>query len=187
MLKHFVAALLIFATVVSAAQSTPGSKQQPAPSLKLTLRTDRQVYRLSEEITLEAQVLNISSKDVYIWESDFCWNPAKGFSMYITAQDGTPVRSRFLLDCLPPPPKPGGAYQFIKLGRQEFHGVRDIFKINDFVDKPGEYDIEVTFNSFLSDSFMREDFADDPIAKLPLWTNDKPPVTASRVHVVVKP
>jgi len=138
-------------------------------------------------MVLDTQVLNLSSNDVYIWESDFCWNPARGFSMYITAKDGTSVRSRVLLDSLPPPPRPGVAYQFIKLGRHEFHGIQDIFKIDDFIDKPGEYDIEVTFNSFLSGSFVRESFSDDPIAKLPLWTNDKPPVIASRVRIVVKP
>jgi len=138
-------------------------------------------------MVIETQVLNVTNEDVYIWESDFCWNPAKGFSMYITAKDGSSARSNFLLDCLPPPPQPGSAYQFLKLKPQEFHGVRDVFEIKDFINKPGEYDIEVTFNSFLSESFVRQYFAGDPIAKLPLWTSDKPPISASLVHIAVNP
>ena len=184
MVKCFVAAFLVFAAILSVAQSTSNQ----SPSLKLSVRTDRQVYRLSEEMILETQVLNVGPRDVYIWESDLCWNPARGFSMYITAtKGGSPVSSNVLLDCLPPPPQTGDAYQFIKIKPREFHGTWDALKIKDFVNKPGEYDIEVTFNSFLSDTFIHKYFAGDPIAKLPLWTNDKPPLTAPLVHIVVKP
>ena len=92
-----------------------------------------------------------------------------------------------LLDCLPPPPRPHSAYEFVKLEPQQFHGVRDVFEIKDVIDKPGEYDIEVTFNSFLSNSFVKQYFADDAIARLPLWTSDGPPVAAPLLHVVIIP
>jgi len=184
MVKCFVAASLVFTAVLSVAQATP----KQSPSLKLSVRTDRQVYRLSQEMILETQILNVGPKDVYIWESDLCWNPARGFSMYITAtKEGSPVSSKVLLHCLPPPPQTGDAYQFIKIRPREFHGTWDAFKIKDFINKPGEYDIAVTFNSFLSDSFMHDSFAGDPIAKLPLWISDNPPLTAPLVHIVVKP
>ena len=101
---------------------------------------------MSGEITMETQLLNTSTEDVYVWDLDFCWNPARGFSMYITMKDGSGVNGDFLLDCVPPPPKPGNVYQFIKIGPGELHGRTDTFKVKDLINKPGEFDIEVTFN-----------------------------------------
>src|ERR1017187_1421947 len=98
------------------------------------------------------------------------------------AKDGRPVQSQVWLDCLPPPPKPDTPYQFIKIARREFHGTIDTFKVKDFINKPGEYYIEVTFNSFLSRDFIQKYFANDPIAKLPLWTMDNPTVNAPPIH-----
>jgi hypothetical protein len=102
------------------------------------------------------------------------------------------VNGDFLLDCVPPPPKPGNVYQFIKIGSGELHGRTDTFKVKDLINKPGEFDIEVTFNSFISSSFISSSFiqkflVNDPIAKLPVWTMEQPTITASRVHVVINP
>jgi hypothetical protein len=62
---------------------------------------------------------------VYIWEWDLCWNFARGLSMYLTTADGTPVRGDFLFDCVPPPPKEGNVYAFIKLEPGRFYGIAD--------------------------------------------------------------
>jgi len=107
--------------------------------------------------------------------------------MYITEKKGSPVRSSFWLDCLPPPAQKGDVYQFIRLKPHEFHGSLDKFKVKDFINKPGEYDMQITFNSFISDSYIQEFLASDPIAKLPVWTMEKPTVEASPVHIVVTP
>jgi hypothetical protein len=188
MLKHFIAVFLIVAAVVSAAaQANTGSKGHSSPSLKLTTRTDRHVYRMSEEITMEVQLLNTGTQDVYVWDWDLCWNPARGFSIYVTAKDGSPVSSDVLFDCLPPPPQPGNVYQFIKLQPDEFHGTVATFKVKDLINKPGEFDIEVTFNSFISGGFVQKYLAGDPIAKLPVWTMEQPTITAAPVHVVIRP
>jgi hypothetical protein len=180
-----VAAVVFVAIFPMRAQSTGGDKQVKSSSLKLEVRTDRRAYRMSETILLETQLSNVGASDVYVWNWDLCRNPARGFSMYIKAKDGRPVQSQVLLDCLPPPPKPDTPYQFIKITPRKFHGTIDSFKVKDFINKPGEYYIEVTFNSFLSGDFMQEAFANDPIAKLPLWTMEKPTVTAPPVHIVV--
>jgi hypothetical protein len=106
--------------------------------------------------------------------------------MHIRAADGTDVRSDVLLDCLPPTPQKGTISQFIKLGPKTFHGRVDDFKLSDFVKKPGQYDIEVTFKSFISSDWILQNFSDDPIFKLPLWTDDQDALVAPRVHITVK-
>ena|ERR1035438_7727862 len=190
MLRQFLAVVAVVFAAISPirAQSTGRDTQEkPASSLKLEIRTDRRAYRMSEEIVIETQLSNIGASDVYVWNWDFCWNLARGFSLYIKAKDGRPVQSQVLLDCLPPPPKADTPYQFIRIARREFHGTTDTFKVKDFINKPGEYYIEVTFNSFLSRDFIQEYFVNDPIAKLPLWTMDNPTVTAPPIHIVVNP
>lgn len=187
MAKRFALLFLILAlSAVGSGQSKKETSKTPAP-LQLTARTDRQTYLLREELQLEVLLLNAGDEDIYIWDSDLCWNPARGLSMYITAPDGSAVRGDFLLDCLPPPPREGVPYSFIKISPGEVHGRVDTFKITDLVDKPGEFDIRVTYNSFLSAKWIQDYFGRDPIAKLPLWTMEKPTVTAARVHVVITP
>jgi len=93
---------------------------------------------------METQLLNTGNEDVCIWEWDLCWNFARGLSMYFTTADGTPVQGNFLFDCVPPPPKEGNVYAFIKLEPGRFYGIADEIKVTDVVSKPGEYDISVT-------------------------------------------
>jgi len=72
MSKYFVAVFLVFTVVaLAAAQSKTVSKQQSPQPLTLTARTDRQVYRMSEEITMETRLLNAGREDVYVWDWDF--------------------------------------------------------------------------------------------------------------------
>jgi len=162
--------------------------EKPAgPALELTVRVDRQTYRISDTIRMEAQLLNNGNEDVYIWDWDLCWNPARGLSMYLTSTGGSPAHGDFLFDCVPPPPKEGNVYAFIKLEPGRFYGVADEIKVTDVVSKPGEYDISVTYSSFASRSFIKEFLQHDPISKLPVWTMEQPTITAPRVHIVVKP
>jgi hypothetical protein len=72
--------------------------------------------------------------------------------MYLTTPDGSSVHGDFLFDCVPPPPKEGNVYDFIKLEPGRFYGVADEIKVTDVASKPGEYDINVTYNSFASRS-----------------------------------
>ena len=67
------------------------------PALELAVRTDRQTYRMSEKIRMEAQLLNTGKEDVYIWDWDLCWNLARGLSMYVTKPDGKAVHGDFFL------------------------------------------------------------------------------------------
>ncbi len=124
---------------------------------------------------------------MYIYEWDLCWNFARGLSMHWSTPDGTPVQGSFLFDCVPPPPKEGNVYAFIRLQPGRFYGIADEIKVSDVVSKPGEYNLSVTYGSSISSSFINEFLNHDPIAILPVWTMEQPIVKASRVHIMIKP
>ena len=112
---------------------------------------------------------------------------ARGLSLHFIAPDGTLARGKVLLDCVPSPPVKDDPYQFVKLMPMTFHGRVDDFKISDFVETPGEYDVEVTFSSFLSSKWVREFLSDQAIGKLPLWTMSEPSITSTRIHLRILP
>lgn len=174
------------AMAASAGQSNKGPTSDP-PVLRLVVRADRQTYRMSDKIKMEIQLLNVGNEDVYIWDWDLCWNPARGMSMYVTTPDGVAVHGNLLFDCVPPPPSEGHVYAFIKLEPGRFYGIADEINVTDVVSKPGRYNIVVTYNSFLSRSFIKKFLSNDPIANLPVWTMEQPAIKAFRLHIVVQP
>src|ERR1700686_1083297 len=149
-MRNFVLVYLVIATMTSAVGQSNKAPKPAAPALKLAVRTDRQTYRMSDKIRMETQLLNAGQEDVYIWDWDLCWNPARGLSMYVTTPDGSAVRGDLLFDCVPPPPAEGHVYAFIKLEPGRFYGIADEINVTDVVSKPGEYDIDVTYNSLIS-------------------------------------
>src|SRR5258707_12231126 len=162
-----IGTLLVSSPAPTTRLGPPESRTLP---LELTIRADRNVYRMSDTLRLETQLQNVSEEDIYIWEWDMCWNPARGLSMSIVGVDGKYVQSRFLLDCVPPPPRQGDPYQFFKLAPGSFYGHSEGFKLKDFLNKPGEYDVSATFNSFLSSQWVAQFLEGEPISKLSLWT-----------------
>ena len=172
----------------SALAAQVNKADKPAsPALRLTVRTGQHAYRMSDKVRMETQLLNTGNEDVYIWEWDLCWNFAQGLSMYLTTPDGTPVQGNFLFDCVPPPPKEGNVYAFIKLEPGRFYGIADEIKVTDIVSKPGEYDISVTYKSSISRSFIKEFLNHDPISTLPVWTMEQAAIKAPRVRIIIKP
>ena len=182
--------VLLYLTIAAMTSAVGQSNTVPTPdraALRLAVRTDRQIYRMSDKIKIETQLLNVGREDVYIWDWDLCWNPARGLSMYVTTPNGAAVHGNFLFDCLPPPPAEGHVYAFIKLEPGRFYGIADEVKVTDVVSKPGQYNIDVTYNSFISRSWINEFLSHDPIAKLPLWTMEQPTIKAHLLRIVVQP
>jgi len=171
------------------ARSTDCARPIPSaalPQLLLGLKADRDTYRLSDTLHLETRLTNVGESDVYLWQWDLCWNPARGLTMRVVDSQGKDVQGRVLLDCVPPPPRRGDVYQFFKLARGNFHGRAENFMVSDLVNGPGEYELCATYSSFLSSDWIAEFLAKDPIGKLPLWTMDQPPLVSNRVHIIVK-
>jgi hypothetical protein len=172
--------------LVRSTGSAPGALAASSQQLELALKADRDSYRLSDTLHLETRVTNVGQSDVYIWEWDMCWNLARGLTMRIVDAQGKDVQGRVLLDCVPPPPRQKDVYQFFKLAQGDFHGRAEAFALSDLVNGPGDYDISATFSGSLSSKWIAEFLGRDPIAKLPLWTMDKPRLASNRVHITVK-
>jgi hypothetical protein len=186
-MRNFVLLYLTIAAVTSAVGQQNKALTPDPTALRLTVRTDRHTYRMSDKIKMEAQLLNAGKEDVYIWDWDLCWNPARGLSMYVTTPDGVAVHGDLLFDCLPPPPAGDHLNAFIKLEPGRFYGIADEIKVTDVVTKPGQYNIDVTYNSFLSRRLINESLSHDPISKLPLWTMEQPTIKSHRLRIVVQP
>jgi hypothetical protein len=189
MLERFVplAATLVLVALSVGPAATPGKDDQPKPPLQLTVRVDRQSYRMSDNLTLETQLTNVSDSPVFVDEWNLCWNFARGLVLHVIDAKELEVRTDFLLDCVPPPPRAGDVYRFVKIDGGRFYGLLDKFPIHEIVNKPGEYDLDVSFESSLSASWVSQFLANDPISKLPLWTMEKPVLRAARIHIKVIP
>jgi hypothetical protein len=172
--------LLLALTTFGCAQS------KAAYALKLSVDTDRSTYRIADTMMLRASLTNIGSADVYLWHWDLCWG-ASGLSMQIVHRStGQPVQSQFLLDCVPPPPKKGDVYAFTRLHPGEFMGLEARFKLSDFVNKAGEYDVHVQFRSSLNDTQLNTYLSGDPIVGKYVWTRGDGVITAPVVRIAVK-
>ena len=172
--------LLLALTTFGCAQS------KAAYALKLSVDTVRSTYRIADTMMLRASLTNIGSADVYLWHWDLCWG-ASGLSMQIVDRGtGHPVQSQALLDCVPAPPRRGDVCAFSRLQPGEFMGVETRFKLSDFVNKPGDYDVRLQFRSSLNDTQLNTYLSGDPIAGKYVWTRGDGVITAPVVRIAVK-
>ena len=183
------AVLLLASTGLLGSTFSGNSKVKPAASvpLQLTIRADHTSYRMSQTLVLETRFTNTGNSAIFLYDSELCWNFARGLVFRVVDNKGEDVRASFLLDCVPPPPRAGDPYQFIKIDPGRFYGFFTDFPIRQFVNGPGDYSIEVSFSSHLSQEWLSEFFSTEPIRSLPLWTMEKPTLKANRIHFTVTP
>jgi len=186
--ETFVVACLMVAALNPSVVAQSNNAEKPSSArLTLSVRTDRLTYRMSDKIRVQTQLLNAGTEDVYIYEWDLCWNFARGLSMHWSTPNGKLVQGDFLFDCVPPPPKEGNVYAFIRLQPGRFYGLADEIQVSDAVNKPGEYNLNVTYGSSISKDFIKEFLNHDPISALPVWTMEQPTLKAPQLHIVIKP
>ncbi|HKO13105.1 MAG TPA: hypothetical protein VJV22_14115 [Acidobacteriaceae bacterium] len=171
--------------VVAAAAQLRHQQQPPSTQLRLQVSTDRQSYKLADSLQLDAQLVNTGEEDVYIYTWDLCWNAFRGLSLHLISSDDSAARGHVLLDCVPPPPDPRDVYQFVRLEPRRVYGLMDTFKVRDVVSKPGDYRLQVTFSGSLSRDWIHESMATVPIATLPLWTMERPPLKSNTIQLTI--
>ena len=192
MINRIALLVLIPAFVgIALGQSNPPSSPKPSEPvvlpLQLSVRVDRQTYRMSDSMKMETQITNIGHDDVYLYEWSLCYNFARWLRLSVFDAKGTYVQTHFLTDCVPPPPQPGDIYQFVRVAPGKFYGIALESPIRDLVNEPGEYYMDVSYESCISAEWISEFFAKEPISKLPLWTMEKPILKANRIHIKVVP
>jgi hypothetical protein len=177
--------VLLFAfTLSTQLPHTPAraSGDAQTPQLQLRVRTDRRTYSIKGKMQMEVQLTNVGMETVYLWRWDLCWGQGPTLNLWVEDSDGHEVHTDVLWDCVPPPPKPEGLSDFIRIDPSNFYGLRDEINLREIVNKPGKYKLSIEFTGFLSP----EDLANMGFPKLPYWRPPEKPLTAD-VYITVTP
>jgi hypothetical protein len=194
MIQYLWAGLLLAACAAAgfSLQTPHMSNEVPAvsenaPRLSLTIRADRQEYRMSDSFPVEAQLTNTGSRTLYLFD-DVCWNPGNFLTMHVFATDGKEVSGKleFLRDCLPPPPRRNDISSFFRLEPNAFYGRIERFSVQELVPRPGDYDVVAYYEAALSGDWITK-YGGEKLANLAIWTRDQPLLRSNRLHVTIKP
>jgi hypothetical protein len=143
--------------------------------LEVTLKTDRDCYRLGDEIEIQILLINRSESPLYIYAM-LDWGESSSFSVWLKdARSGKHLEPRFW--GAPPPPPPASKEAFVPLEPLGVYGRVFLLKLADLgVQNRGQYEIVAEYHSPISSS---ESFG------LPIWSREKGAVPANRVTISV--
>jgi hypothetical protein len=143
--------------------------------LELTLRTDKDSYKLGDNITVQVLLTNRSKSPVYLYAT-LDWGESASLSLWLKdVVSGKDVPEEFIADALPPPP--GSKDAFVKLLPDHVYGVvlkSKLAQLN--VQKSGTYELVAEYHSPIPSSM---NFG------LPIWSREKGTVPSNRVTIKV--
>ena len=159
----------------SASGAKVGGMVHEGSPLEVTLKTDRDSYKLGDEISVQVLLTNTSKSPLYIY-APLDWGESASLSLWLKdAVSGKDVPEEFIADALPPPP--GSKDAFVKLLPDHIYGVvlRSKFaQLN--VQKSGTYELVAEYHSPIPSSM---NFG------LPIWSREKGAVPSNRVTITV--
>jgi len=151
-----------------------GISHQESP-LEVTLKTDRESYRLEDEITVRVLLTNNSRSALYIYAP---LERGESASVSIWLKDvlsGKDVPEYFIPDALTPPP--GSRDDFVKLLPDHVFGVVFRSTLKEFnIRKKGTYEVTAEYHSPIPAGM---NFG------LPVWSREKGAVPSNRVTLRV--
>lgn len=151
-----------------------GMAHEESP-LEVTLKTDRDSYKLGDEISIQVLLTNRLKSPVYIY-APLDWGESASLSLWLkNTVSGKDVPEEFIADALPPPPSSKDA--FIKLLPNHVYGVvlrSKLAQLN--VQKSGTYELVAEYHSPIPASM---NFG------LPIWSREKGAVPSNRVTITV--
>jgi len=143
--------------------------------LEVTLKTDRDSYKLGDEISFQVLLINTSKSPLYIY-APLDWGESASLSLWLKdAVSGKDVPEQFIADALPPPP--GSKDAFVRLPPDHVYGVvlrSRLAQLN--VQKSGTYELVAEYHSPIPSSM---NFG------LPIWSREKGAVPSNRVTIRV--
>lgn len=159
----------------SASSAKVGGMTHEGSPLEVTLKTDRDSYKLGDEITVQVLLTNRSKSPLYIYAA-LDWGESASLSLWLKdAVSGKDVPEEFIADALPPPP--GSKDAFVKLLPDHVYGVvlrSKLAQLN--VQKSGTYELLAEYHSPIPASM---NFG------LPIWSREKGAVPSNRVTITV--
>ena len=165
--------------VPTAAQSSRGGAggervAQVAP-LQVTLSTDRNSYKVGDEVSIQVLLTNRSKSAFYVYDH-LDWGESASLSIWLKDQDsGEHVTGDFLADAITPPPS--SEDQFVKVLPDHVYGVvvrTTIAELN--LRKTGTYELTAEYHSPIPAKFS---------FGLPVWSRESGRVPSNRVTITV--
>lgn len=153
---------------------------QNGPELGVHLRMAKDSYSIREKIDLEITRENKGQNALAV-SSLWFWG-VRRTDVHVLDKSGHEVRTDFLADSVPYPPKP---YDFVVLWPGEFIGTRLDQSASDFVKTPGEYDLFVEYTCEISENLARK-MLQLP-ADVPFWNRERGTISSNRVRVRITP
>ena len=145
--------------------------------LSVRLRPDGAAYSLRGNIRLEIIRENTGASPLLVCRQ---WGWGVGRTeVHVLDSTGNEVHTDFMADELPPPPQP---YDFVLLDPGDFVGTRLDEPAKDFVTKSGDYEVFVTYTSYLSESYAREAMK---MPDKPFWSRERGAVESNRIKLHV--
>ena len=165
--------------VAVACLSATSAWAQTEPKLGIILQVEEQSYSLRGDIQLVI-IRENQGRERLLVPRQWGWGVMRT-DIHVFDAKGHEVRTDFLADELPPPPKP---YDFIVLEPGEFVGTHMGAAAKEFVNAPGEYEFVVEYTSYLSEDYAREVMK---MPDMPFWSRERGTVTSNRIKLRVTP
>ena len=152
-----------------------GNMATDGSSLKVMLRTDKDSYKLGDDISVQVLLTNESKSPLYIY-APLEWGESASISIWLKdAVSGKDVPEYFIPDALTPPP--GSKEDFVKLLPEHVFGVVFTSTLKDFnLRQKGKYEVTAQYHSPIPASM---NFG------LPIWSREKGAVASNRVTIKV--
>jgi len=143
--------------------------------LEVTLKTDRDSYKLGDEISVQVLLINMSKSPLYIY-APLDWGESASLSLWLKdVVSGKDVPQKFIADA--PSSPPGSRDAFVKLLPDHVYGVvlrSKLAQLN--VQKSGMYELVAEYHSPIP---ARMSFG------LPIWSREKGAIPSNRVSITV--
>jgi len=149
---------------------------QVQPNLAVRLSAEQSSYTLHDHVQLVIVRENRGDHNIAV-PKELGWGIGRTNIRVFDAK-GNEVRTPFLADELPPPPRP---YDFLLLGPAGFAGTHVREAVTDLVNEPGEYELMVEYTSYLSEHYAREALKLPPDA--PFWSQECGTITSNRIKL----
>ena len=148
-----------------------------AQGLKAVLSSNRAECALSDTLTFEAKLLNVSSQSTTVW-GKLMWGYAGGFVLRILDESGTEVQPAAYDDDLLIPSMLRDPTNFVTLAPNHLLGVLRTDRASDLFSKPGAYRIRVQYRSPVPLKYKNQ---------VDFWSTERGVIDSEFIHLRITP